>query len=68
MKCADLVAKELARRSGPPSTMSLFVLVRHLDEEERHLFPPGDDRPGRAEAVLHRRGPRGRRRRSSVWQ
>jgi hypothetical protein len=38
MKCADLDAAKLARRSVPPSTMSLLGLVRHLAEEERHLF------------------------------
>ena len=37
MKCADLNAEQLARRSVPPSTMSLLGLVRHLAEEERHL-------------------------------
>ena len=30
MKCADLNAEQLARRSVPPSTMSLLGLVRHL--------------------------------------
>lgn len=29
-KCADLDAEQLARRSVPPSTMSLLGLVRHL--------------------------------------
>jgi hypothetical protein len=38
MKCADLDAEQMARRSVPPSTMSLLGLVRHLAEEERHLF------------------------------
>ncbi len=38
MKCADLDAEQLARRSVPPSTMSLLGLVRHMAEEERHLF------------------------------
>jgi hypothetical protein len=38
LKCADLDAEQLARRSVPPSTMSLLGLVRHLAEEERHLF------------------------------
>lgn len=30
MKCADLDAEQLARRSVPPSTMSLLGLVRHM--------------------------------------
>lgn len=38
MKCADLDAEELARRSVPPSTMSLLGLVRHLAEVERNWF------------------------------
>jgi uncharacterized damage-inducible protein DinB len=38
MKCADLDAEELARRSVPPSTMSLLGLVRHMAEVERHWF------------------------------
>ncbi|MHA5049181.1 mycothiol transferase [Streptomyces sp. SD15] len=35
MKCEGLDAEQLARRSVPPSTMSLFGLVRHLVEVER---------------------------------
>jgi uncharacterized damage-inducible protein DinB len=38
MKCADLDAEQLARRSVPPSTMSLLGLVRHMAEGERHWF------------------------------
>src|SRR4051812_13950181 len=38
MKCADLDATQLARRSVPPSTMSLLGLVRHLAEVERYWF------------------------------
>lgn len=38
MKCAGLDAEALARRSVPPSTMSLLGLVRHLAEMERHAF------------------------------
>jgi uncharacterized damage-inducible protein DinB len=38
MKCADLDAAQLARRSVPPSTMSLLGLVRHMAEVERHWF------------------------------
>jgi uncharacterized damage-inducible protein DinB len=35
MKCEGLNAEQLARRSVPPSTMSLLGLVRHLAEVER---------------------------------
>jgi uncharacterized damage-inducible protein DinB len=55
MKCEDLDADQLARRSVPPSTMSLLGLVRHLAEVERDwrgwimpggpppkLYGPGD--------------------------
>jgi uncharacterized damage-inducible protein DinB len=38
MKCADLDAEQMARRSVPPSTMSLLGLVRHMSEVERHWF------------------------------
>jgi uncharacterized damage-inducible protein DinB len=38
MKCAGLDAEQLARRSVPPSTMSLLGLVRHLADVERHWF------------------------------
>jgi uncharacterized damage-inducible protein DinB len=38
MKCADLDAEQLARRSVPPSTMSLLGLVRHMSEVERYWF------------------------------
>lgn len=38
MKCADLDAEQLARRSVPPSTMSLLGLIRHMAEVERHWF------------------------------
>ena len=38
MKCADLDAEKLARRSVPPSTMSLLGLVRHMADVERHWF------------------------------
>lgn len=37
MKCAGLDAEQMARRSVPPSTMSLLGLLRHLAEDERHL-------------------------------
>ncbi|WP_344250558.1 DinB family protein [Isoptericola hypogeus] len=47
MKCADLDAEQLARRSVPPSTMSLLGLVRHLTEDERHVrrIMTGEDAP-----------------------
>jgi uncharacterized damage-inducible protein DinB len=38
MKCADLDAEQMARRSVPPSTMSLLGLIRHMAEVERHWF------------------------------
>ena len=38
LKCADLDAAQLARRSVPPSTMSLLGLVRHLADVERSWF------------------------------
>lgn len=38
MKCEGLNADELARRSVPPSTLSLLGLVRHLASMENHWF------------------------------
>jgi uncharacterized damage-inducible protein DinB len=38
MKCAGLDAEQLARRSVPPSTMSLLGLLRHLADVERNWF------------------------------
>jgi uncharacterized damage-inducible protein DinB len=38
MKCADLTPEQLARRSVPPSNMSLLGLVRHLADGERYWF------------------------------
>ncbi|GAA1813966.1 DinB family protein [Luedemannella flava] len=38
MKCADLDAEGLARRSVPPSDMSLLGLVRHMADVERNWF------------------------------
>lgn len=59
MKCAGLDAEQMARRSVPPSTLSLLGLVRHLAEMERlafrnvmasegapRLFTSPDDRDG----------------------
>jgi uncharacterized damage-inducible protein DinB len=38
MKCEGLDAEQLARRSVPPSTMSLLGLVRHMADVERQWF------------------------------
>jgi len=38
MKCEGLGADQLARRSVPPSTLSLLGLVRHLAQVENHWF------------------------------
>ena len=38
MKCADLDAAQLARRSVPPSTMSLLGIIRHMAEVEQYWF------------------------------
>jgi uncharacterized damage-inducible protein DinB len=48
MKCQDLSPQQLARRSVPPSTMSLLGLVRHLAEAEqdwRGWILPGEPPP-----------------------
>jgi len=48
MKCEGLDPEQLARRSVPPSTMSLLGLVRHLAEGERawrNWITPGDPAP-----------------------
>jgi hypothetical protein len=58
MKCADLDAEQLARRSVPPSTMSLLGLVRHLTEDERHVrrIMTGEDAPWLYRTAEHRDG------------
>jgi len=38
MKCVGLDPAQLARRSVPPSTMSLLGLIRHMADVERHWF------------------------------
>jgi uncharacterized damage-inducible protein DinB len=38
LKCQDLDADQLARRSVPPSTMSLLGLVRHVAQVENNWF------------------------------
>ena len=48
MKCAGLDAEQLARRSVPPSTMSLLGLIRHMADVERKWFRrvmAGEDAP-----------------------
>jgi uncharacterized damage-inducible protein DinB len=48
MKCAGLDPEQLARRSVPPSTMSLLGLVRHMADVERNWFRrvmAGEDAP-----------------------
>jgi len=53
LKCADLDAEAMARRSVPPSTLSLLGLVRHLADVERYWFRQvlaGEDAPARYRA------------------
>ncbi|MCW2752857.1 MAG: hypothetical protein JWQ32_268 [Marmoricola sp.] len=38
LKCSDLGPEQLARRSVPPSTMSLLGLVRHMADVEHSWF------------------------------
>jgi uncharacterized damage-inducible protein DinB len=38
MKCQDLSPEQLARRSVPPSTMSLLGLIRHMAKVEHNWF------------------------------
>lgn len=38
LKCADLDAGQMARRSVRPSTMSLLGLIRHMADAERYWF------------------------------
>jgi uncharacterized damage-inducible protein DinB len=50
MKCQGLDAEQMARRSVPPSNMSLLGLIRHMADVERHWFRQvlsGDDMPRR---------------------
>ena len=58
LKCQDLDAEQLARRSVPPSTMSLLGLIRHLAKVEATPGTGGPPGPGRATAVPHRGRPR----------
>jgi uncharacterized damage-inducible protein DinB len=59
LKCAELDPEQLARRSVPPSTMSLLGLIRHLAEMERHWFRralAGQEAPRRYCSDLDRDG------------
>jgi len=59
MKCADLDAEQMARRSVPPSNMSLLGMVRHLADDERHWFRrvmAGEDVPARYRTATDRDG------------
>ena len=50
LKCQGLGAEEMARRSAPPSNMSLLGLVRHMADVERYWFRvvlSGGDAPRR---------------------
>jgi len=38
LKCSGLAPEQLARRSVPPSTMSLLGLIRHMAQVENHWF------------------------------
>lgn len=47
-ECEGLDAEQLARRSVPPSDLSLLGLVRHMADVERHWFRQvlaGEDAP-----------------------
>jgi len=57
MKCSGLDAEQMARRSVPPSNMSLLGLVRHLADDERHWFRrvmAGEDAPARYRTATDR--------------
>ena len=50
LKCRGLDPEQLARRSVPPSNMSLLGLIRHMADVERHWFRQvlsGEDAPRR---------------------
>ena len=50
LKCRGLDAEQMARRSVPPSNMSLLGLVRHMADVERYWFRQvlsGQDAPRR---------------------
>jgi uncharacterized damage-inducible protein DinB len=57
LKCQGLDAEQLARRSVPPSNMSLLGLIRHMADVERHWFRQvlsGEDTPRRYRTVEDR--------------
>ena len=59
LKCADLDAEAMARRSVEPSTLSLLGLVRHLAEMERATFRvmmAGQDAPRLYTSATNRDG------------
>jgi hypothetical protein len=58
-KCAGLDGEQLARRSVPPSSLSLLGLVRHLAEAERAWFRR-EFRGERLEQPVRARRPSGR--------
>jgi uncharacterized damage-inducible protein DinB len=50
LKCRGLDAEQMARRSVPPSNISLLGLIRHMADVERHWFRQilsGEDAPRR---------------------
>jgi uncharacterized damage-inducible protein DinB len=50
LKCRGLDAEQMARRSVPPSNLSLLGLIRHMADVERHWFRQvlsGEDAPRR---------------------
>jgi uncharacterized damage-inducible protein DinB len=50
LKCQGLDAEQIARRSAPPSNLSLLGLVRHMSDVERYWFRQvllGEDAPRR---------------------
>jgi uncharacterized damage-inducible protein DinB len=50
LKCVGLSAEQMARRSVPPSNLSLLGLVRHMADVERYWFRQvlsGEDAPRR---------------------
>jgi uncharacterized damage-inducible protein DinB len=50
LKCRDMDAEQMARRSAPPSNLSLLGLIRHMADVERYWFRQvlsGEDAPRR---------------------
>jgi hypothetical protein len=71
MKCEGLDASQLARRSVPPSTLSLLGLVRHLAQVENHWFQRvlqgRTDGPGYTSARMRRTGTSTARSLTPAW-